>query len=67
LFFELRALVQDSRQSRTFHMTEQVGLAVTLQTCIWEVPCSNFGLDTGYYGRFSLFSSVSLGKYLYIS
>jgi hypothetical protein len=33
------------------HVTEQVGLAVTLQTCIREVFSSNIGQDTGHHDK----------------
>jgi hypothetical protein len=44
-------------------MTRQVGLEVMLQTCIWEILNSDTDLVTSYPEIYSLFSSVTEGRY----
>jgi hypothetical protein len=62
-------LVQWTIHACALHMslscrTEQVGLAVMLCTCIWEVPSLNIGQDTSYpYWGFSWSSLVPSGKW----
>jgi hypothetical protein len=51
--------IQLTRIKPATGFTEQVGLAVKLQTCIWEGLCSNMDLNTGN----SWFSLVPPGKH----